>query len=65
MTMKNRMHDVDLHDTGKHADYFSASYMKIFVTYKARRAKYNSRILKRLECFYFYILHFEYVCRIW
>ena len=58
MTTKNRMHDVDLHDTGKHTDYFSASYMKILLTDKAGRTKY---ILKPLERFYFYMLLFVYV----
>ena len=43
---------------------FSASYLKILLTDKARRVKYISRILKRLERFYFYILHFVYVRRI-
>ena len=58
----NRIHQVGLHDTGEHVDYFSASYMKILLTNEARRAKYISRILK-LD-FYFYILHFlKYVCR--
>ena len=44
---------------------FSASYMKILLTDETRRAKYISRILKLLEHFYFYILHFLYVRRMW
>ena len=52
-------------DTGEHVDYFSASYMKILLTDEARRAKYISRILKLLEHFYFHILHFVYVRRMW
>ena len=39
------VHHVGLHDTGEHADYFSASYMKILLTDEALRAKYISRIL--------------------
>ena len=62
--MKNRIHNVGLHDTGENADYFSASYMKILLTDNARRAKYISRILKLLEHFYFHILHFVHMCRI-
>ena len=42
---KNRIHNVSLHDNGKHADYFSAPYLKILLTDEARRAKYISRIL--------------------
>ena len=42
---KNRLHHVSLHDTGKHADYFSAPYLKILLTDEAQRAKYISRIL--------------------
>ena len=39
--------------------------MKILLTDETRRAKYISRILKLLEHFYFYILHFLYVRRMW
>ena len=63
--MKNRIHHVGLNDTGEHADYFSASHMKTLLTDKARKAKYISRMLKPLEHFNFYILHFVYVRRIW
>ena len=30
VTMKNRIHHVGLHDTGEHADYFSASKSEIY-----------------------------------
>ena len=59
MTPWNRIHHVGLHDTGEHEDYFSASYMKILLTDKARRTKYISRILNILEHFYF--LHFAFL----
>ena len=62
---KSRIHQVGLHETGEHADYFSASYMKILLTDEAQRAKYISRILKLLEHFYFYILHFVYMRWMW
>ena len=40
--------------------------MKMLLTDEARRrAKYISRILKLLEHFYFYILHFVHVRRMW
>ena len=55
MTTWNRIHHVGLHDTGEHEDYFSASYMKILLTDKARRTKYISRILNILEHFAFLI----------
>ena len=44
-------------------ELFSASYMKILLTDETQRAKYISRILKLLEHFYFYLLHFLYVRR--
>ena len=37
------------------------SVNKMLLTDKAQRTKYVSRILKLLENFYFYILHFVYV----
>ena len=43
--------------------YLQWSYMKTLLIDEARRAKYISRILKLLEHFYFYILHFLYVRR--
>ena len=43
--------------TGEHADYLSASYMKISLTDEARRAKYISRILK----LQFLFLHFTFL----
>ena len=52
---------LELLATGEQTDYFSASYMKMLLTDKAQRAKYALRILKLLEHFYFYILHFVYV----
>ena len=41
------------------------SVNKILLTDKAQRTKYVSRILKLLENFYFYILHFVYVRQMW
>ena len=61
MTTWNRIHHVGLHDTGEHADYFSASYMKILLTDEARIAKYISRILKLLEHFIF-TFYISYTC---
>ena len=52
---RNVFEQLELLATCKHADYFSASYMRILLTDEAWRAKYISRILKLLEHFYFYI----------
>ena len=41
------------------------SVNKILLTDKAQRTKYVSRILKLLENFYFYILHFVFVRQMW
>ena len=39
--------------------------MKILLTDEARKGKYISSILKLLEHFYFYVLNFVYVRRMW
>ena len=36
VTTWNRIHHVGLHDTGEHADYLRASYMKILLTDEKR-----------------------------
>ena len=41
------------------------SVNKVLLTDKAQRMKYVSRILKLLENFYFYILHFVFVRQMW
>ena len=53
MTTKNRIHHVGIHDTGKHADYFSASYIKILLTDKAGSAKYYFKDFKTSRTFLF------------
>ena len=44
---------------------WATSVNKILLTDEARRVKYTSRILKLLEHFYFYILNFLYMRRMW
>ena len=43
--------------------FHSHLHLRIYVTQWS--AKYISKILKLLEHFYFYILHFLYVRRMW